>query len=78
MSYNFPSSNYTSDDGYDVDIHTSPFHETHCIHSVSHPTIWTQLLATEASKGGLSLQVDGYCFTKHRMTQDITQWHYIQ
>ena len=25
MSYNFPSSNYTSDDEYDVDIHTSPF-----------------------------------------------------
>ena len=87
MSYNFPSSNYTSDDEYDVDIHTSPFHEisesqTSFSPIVStqftHPTTSSQLLVTETSKGGLCLQVDGYCYTKHRMTRDVTQWHCIQ
>ena len=87
MSYNFPSSNYTSDDEYDVDFHTSPFHEisesqTSFSPIVStqftHPTTSTQLLVTETSKGALCLQVDGYCYTKHRMTQDVTQWHCIQ
>ena len=48
MIYNFPSSNYTSDDEYDVDINTSPFHE---------------ISESQTSKGGLCLQVDGYCYT---------------
>ena len=80
MSNNEFPSDYSSGEKNDTNIHTAPnenLSETSLSPTVptqvTQHTTSTQLLTTETSKRELCPLVDGYSYTKHRMTQDVTQ-----
>ena len=81
----FPFTDYSSGDENDTNIliaqngNVSETGETSSSPTVqTQVTYPTQLFISETSKGGVCLLVDGYTYTKHRISQDVTQWHCIQ
>ena len=44
---------------------------------IGNPTL-TVLAFCETSKGGLMMLEGDFSYSKHRVTGDVTQWHYVQ